>query len=140
MGQWDGRWKECRDDEAAALIERYLRDHPEDRGGLITSLRAILFAEQGDARRAGADIQAAIQKGKGFVHLHHTEYTVAATYALLRQPALAVEWLRRTAQDGLPCYPLFASDPNLGNIRSDRDFIAFLRDAKAQWERYRATL
>ena len=129
-----------RNDGAAALIERYLRGHPEDRGGLMTSLRAMLFAKQGDVRGAEADIQSAIQRGKGFVHFHHTEYTIASAYALLRQPGPAVEWLRRTAQDGLPCYPLFASDPNLGNIRSDRGFIAFLRDAKAQWERYRATL
>jgi len=129
-----------RSQDASALIERYLHDHPEDRGGLMTSLRAIVFAKQGDARRAEADIQAAIQKGKGFVHFHHAAYSIATAYALLRKPRAAVEWLRRAAENGLPCYPLFASDRNLDNIRGDPAFVAFLREQKAQWERWRATL
>jgi len=129
-----------RNDDASALIERYLHDHPEDRGGLMTALRAVGFAKQGDARRAEADIQSAIEKGKGFVHFHHTEYNIAAAYALLRQPLASVEWLRRAAAEGWPCYPLFASDRNLDNIRTDPAFAAFLREQKAQWERYRSTL
>ena len=129
-----------RNDDASALIARYLHDHPEDRGGLMTSLRAIVSAKRGDARRAETDIQSAIQKGKGFVHFHHTEYSIASAFALLRQPRAAVEWLRRTAENGLPCYPLFASDRNLDNIRRDPAFVAFLREQKAQWERWRATL
>ena len=129
-----------REEEASALIERYLQDNPEDRGGLMTGLRAIKFAKQGDARRAEADIQSAIQKGKGFVHFHHTAYSIASTYALLRQPRAAVEWLRRTATNGLPCYPLFATDRNLDNVRGDSAFVGFLREQKAQWERWRATM
>ena len=129
-----------RNDDASALIERYLHDHPEDRGGLMTILRAIVSAKRGDARRAEADIQSAIEKGKGFVHFHHTEYNIAAVYALLRQPRASVEWLRRAAAEGWPCYPLFVSDHNLDNIRNDPGFVAFLREQKAQWERWRATL
>src|SRR2546425_436209 len=129
-----------RNDDASALIERYLHDHPEDRGGLMTCLRAIVSAKQGDARRAEADIQSAIEKGKGFVHFHHTQYNIAAVYALLRQPRASVEWLRRAAAEGWPCYPLFVSDHNLDNIRNDPGFVAFLREQKAQWERWRATL
>ena len=129
-----------RNDDASALIARYLHDHPEDRGGLMTSLRAIVSAKRGDARRAETDIQSAIQKGKGFVHFHHTEYDIAAAYALLRQPRASVEWLRRAAAEGWPCYPLFASDRNLDNIRSDPAFVAFLREQETQWERWRATL
>jgi TolB-like protein len=129
-----------RNNDASALIARYLHGHPEDRGGVMTGLRAIVSAKQGDARRAEADIQSAIQKGKGFVHFHHTAYSIASAYALLRQPRAAVEWLRRTAQNGFPCYPLFASDRNLNNVRGDSAFVAFLREQKAQWERWRATL
>src|SRR2546426_4520679 len=94
-----------RNGDASTLIERYLHGHPEDRGGLMTGLRALVFAKQGDARRAEANIQSAIQKGKGFVHFHHTEYNIAAAYALLRQPRASVEWLRRAAAEGWPCYP-----------------------------------
>lgn len=128
------------DDEASALIETYLRDHPEDRGGVLTSSRAVLSAKRGDARSAEADIQSAIRRGAGYVHFHHTEYNIAVAYALLQQPAMAVSWLQRTAADGFPCYPLFTNDPRLNSIRKDPAFIAFLRDQKAQWLRYRDLL
>jgi serine/threonine-protein kinase len=129
-----------RNAEAAALMERYLRDHPEDRGGVVTSTRAILLAKAGDAQRAEANVQTAIKKGKGFGHFHHTAYNIASVYALLRQPTRAVYWLRQAAEGGWPCYPYFERDPNLDHIRNDPDFIAFMRELKAQWERYRATL
>ena len=128
-----------RDSEASVLIERSLREHPEDRGGVITSSRAILEAKRGDVRGAEADIQAAIPKGEGFVHFHHTEYNIAVTFALLRRPVAALPWLQRTVRDGWPCYPLFANDPRLDPIRNTQAFIAFLREQKAQWERYQTS-
>ncbi len=129
-----------KNDEASALMERYLREHPEDRGGVVTSTRAILFAKTGDAGRAEADVRTAIQKGKGFVHFHHTAYNIASVYALLHQPSRAVYWLQQAAEGGWPCYPYFARDPNLDNIRSDPALVAFMRELKARWERYGATL
>ena len=129
-----------RDKEAADLMEHYLRDHPEDRGGVVTSTRAILEAKRGDASRAEADIRAAIVKGRGFIHFHHTAYNIASVYALLGRPARAVYWLRQAAEGGWPCYPYFARDPNLDNIRSDPGFVAFMRELKARWARYGATL
>lgn len=129
-----------RNAEASELMERYLHDHPEDRGGVVTSTRAILFAKMGDARRAGADIRTAIVQGRGFIHFHHTAYNIASVYALLRQPGRAVYWLHQAAEGGWPCYPYFARDPNLDHIRGDPDFIAFMRQLKQQWERYEATL
>ncbi len=107
---------------------------------MVTSTRALLFAQAGDAARAEEDIRTAIEKGKGFGHFHHTAYNIASAYALLHQPARAVYWLRQAAEGGWPCYPYFARDPNLDNIRRDPAFIAFMRELKAQWERYRATL
>ena len=129
-----------RNDEATTLMERYLREHPDDPGGVVTSTRAVLFAQAGDARRAEDDVRTAIEKGKGFVHFHHTAYNVASVYALLRQPERAVYWLRQAADGGWPCYPYFARDPNLDNVRSDRDFVTFMRELRARWDRYRATL
>jgi TolB-like protein/DNA-binding SARP family transcriptional activator/Tfp pilus assembly protein PilF len=129
-----------RNAEASTLMERYLRDHPEDRGGVVTSTRAILFAKTGDARRADADIQSAIIRGRGFIHFHHTAYNIASAYALLRQPARAVYWLHRAAEGGWPCYPSFAHDPNLDRIRGDSDFVEFMKQLKQQWARNEATL
>ncbi len=125
-----------RDSEASALIEQYLVWHPEDRGGLLTSARAFLRAKRGDRRGAAEDIQRAEAIGADYIHFHHTASRIASAYALLGQPGPAVEWLRRAAEDGLPCYPCFATDPDLDGIRRDPGFIAFMRDLKAQWERY----
>ena len=123
--------------EAAALIDEYLQQHPGDPGGVVTSLRAILSAKRGDARAAEADIQLAQVKGKGFIHFHHAEYNIATAYALLHQPDLALAWLKRAAAEGWPCYPLFASDPDLDAIRKQPAFVAFLAEQRSQWERFR---
>jgi len=129
-----------RSDSAFALIRSYLRAHPEDRGGVVTSARAVWFALAGNRPAAVQDIQAAVKKGKGYIHFHHAAYHIAVAYALLHQPDSAVHWLRQTAEGGFPCYPLFERDPFLDNIRRSPGFGAFLHEQKAQWERYRATL
>ena len=127
-----------RNDEAWHLVDGFLQAHPEDRGGVVTSARAIWFAKAGDAERAEADIRAASAKGQGFVHFHHAAYNIASAYALLGRAGPAVEWLRASADGGWPCYPHFANDPNLEKIRGDPAFVAFMGELKAQWERYRA--
>jgi TolB-like protein len=129
-----------RSDEASTVVEDYLRTNPQDPGGVITGARALLRAKAGDRHGAEQDIKRAEQLGQGFGHFHHTAYSIAEAYALLRQPNLAVEWLRRAVNDGLPCYPLLASDPNLDNLRRDPRFLALMVDLKAQWKRWKAVL
>ena len=129
-----------KDQEAFALIEQYLRAHPEDRGGVVTSTRAICFAKAGDARSAEEDIRTSVEKGKGFIHFHHSAYNIASAYALLGQTASAVQWLRTAAETGWPCYSYFANDPNLARIHGDPGYETFMRELKAQWERFQLTL
>src|SRR5918911_2778426 len=117
-------------------MEEYLRAHPDDPGGAVISTRAILRAKRGDVPGAGRDIASAVKKGEGFVHFHHTEYNIASAYALLHRPRPAVHWLRRAADEGWPCYPYFARDPNLDGIRGDAEVTAFMRELQARWERY----
>jgi serine/threonine protein kinase len=124
--------------EASTVIEDYLKSTPQDPGGLATGVRAILDAKNGDARRTEQDIQKAVALGEGYGHFHHTSYNIASAYALLHRPALAVQWLRTAIDDGLPCYPLLAHDPNLDNLRQDPGFLALVADLKAQWERWAA--
>jgi len=126
-------------DSAFTLIQAYLHTHPEDRGGVVTSARAVWFAIAGDAPRAEQDIRTAVQKGKGYIHFHHAGYHIALAYALLHKPGPAVHWLAITADGGFPCYPAFARDPFLDNIRNDPGFVAFLRVQKTQWDRGQAT-
>ena len=129
-----------RRDSAFAVIRNYLRAHPDDRGGVVTSARAVWFALGGDAHRAEQDIRTAVQKGKGYIHFHHAGFHIALTYALLQRPDSAVQWLRQVAEGGFPCYPLFEREPFLDNVRTDPGFVAFMREQKVQWEQFRTTL
>ena len=129
-----------RKDEAAATIEEYLRDHPEDNRGLFTSVQAVIAASAGQQRLADEKITLAVEKGKGFGHFHHTAYYVATAYALMKKPNEAVKFLEDAAEAGFPCYPLFESDPNLNNLRRDARFIAFMEKLKPQWDHHKTIL
>jgi len=122
--------------EAKARSEEYERVYRRDVGGLNASMQAILAADAGDVTRAEERIRAAVERGKGYGHFHHTEYNVATAYALLARPAQALQWLQAAVDDGLPCYPLFESDPNLDRIRRDPGFVAFLAEQKQKWEAF----
>ncbi len=120
------------------MLEQLLRDYPQDRGGLFTSGQAVLAASAGQERMAEDKIKSAIERGKGFGHFHHTAYNIASAYALMNKPEQAIKWLEVTAEDGFPCYPLFASDANLDTIRQNPKFQSFLSAQKQEWEYYKS--
>jgi tetratricopeptide (TPR) repeat protein len=126
-------------EEASKIVETYLANYP-DEGGNVTSVKAMLLARAGKQADAEAAIQHAIEIGQGFQHFHHTTFNIACAYALLNDRENALKWLRYTADDGFPCYPLFEKDPNLNNLRNDEAFISFMSQLKQQWEHYMATL
>jgi len=126
--------------EAAALLEDYLKGNPADEGGVANAVLALIAADAGQSARAQSYIQTAIEKGKDFGHFHHTAFSIGAAYARMNRPAEAVKWLKFAAQDGFPCYPLFDTDPNLASLRQDPQFIAFMAQLRKQWEGYRARL
>jgi Tfp pilus assembly protein PilF len=128
------------DEQALALIDKYLKDYPKDEGGVGASVRAMIFARNGKVDEATQEIRRAQEIGRSFGHFHHTAYNIACAYALMNQPDQAVQWLETAADDGFPCYPLFANDVQLNNVRKDERFIAFMTKLKHQWERYGATL
>jgi serine/threonine protein kinase/Flp pilus assembly protein TadD len=129
-----------RNEEASAIIEQFLKDHPKDEGGLVTSVKAMMLAKTGKQREAEATIQHAIEIGRGYAHFHHTSYNIASAYALMHQPEPALKWLQVTAEEGFPCYPMFEGDTNLDNIRKDARVISFMANQKQQWEHFNATL
>jgi adenylate cyclase len=129
-----------RKEEAAATAERYLKDYPEDYGGLFASLQAILAAAEGDQQLAEEKIHLAVERGKGFGHFHHTAYHIGCAYALMNKPEQAIDFLQFAAEDGFPCYPLFAKDRNLDVLRDDARFAALLSKLEQQWKHYRSVL
>jgi len=124
-------------DEANAMIAAFLDKYPKDEGGAVTSVRAMILAGAKDARGADEAIRASIAAGHNYGHFHHTAYNVASAYASLNRPGEAVKWLEETADDGFPCYPLFASDPQLNSLRKDPRFIALMSRVERQWQRYK---
>jgi tetratricopeptide (TPR) repeat protein len=127
-------------EEASGVVEDYLKTHSSDEGGAVTSAKAMLLARAGKRAEAEDTIQQAITIGRGYGHFHHTAYNIASAYALMNQPAKAVEWLEVAADDGFPCYPFFDKDENLDNIRKDQQFIAFMARLRSQWEHYQQIL
>jgi serine/threonine protein kinase len=133
-------WRMGRPAEATQLLDDYLQKYPRDEGGAGTSVKAMMLAKDGKYREAEAAIQRSIEIGRGFGHFHHTAYNIASAYALMNQTELAIKWLQAAADDGFPCYPFFANDKNLENLRKDDRFIALMAKLKQQWEHYQATL
>jgi len=130
-----------RRDEAAAIVEEFLRDSPgdTDRGWFI-DIQALLAALDGAENKAEAKIRSAIEKAKGFGHFHHTAYNIACAYSVMKKAEPAIRWLQTAADEGFPCYPLFENDPYLNHLRKDPRFIELMTNLKAQWERYQAIL
>jgi tetratricopeptide (TPR) repeat protein len=129
-----------RKEEAAAALEEFLKDFPEDNRGLFTSLQAILAASDGHQRMAEEKIELAIERGKGFGHFHHTAYHIASAYAIMNKREQAMKWLQAAANDGFPCYVLFERDRNLDNLRDDAEFKALMAKLKQQSQYYKSLL
>jgi eukaryotic-like serine/threonine-protein kinase len=91
--------------------------------------RALLYAALGREKESLASIAAATTRRGGRSHFHHAQFSIACAYARLGRKDDAVEWLRRTAENGMPNYPLFRNDPNLHSLQGD-----------AAYERLMATL
>jgi tetratricopeptide (TPR) repeat protein len=127
-----------RQGEALAAIEALHRDYPFDSD--VAGAYAVLLAKEGRNEEAERQIRTAVERGEGKDHFHYAEYDIGSAYALMNQPRRALEWFRRAADDGVPCYPRFAHDPNLNRIRDDPEFRSFLEGLRQQWEELNATL
>lgn len=128
-----------RTEESSKVVSDFLADNP-DEGGNVTSVKAMLLAKAGRADDAEAAIQRAIDIGRGYQHFHHTTYNIASAYAMLNKNDEAIKWLQFTIDNGFPCYPLFASDRNLDNLKGDERFVLLMTNLKKQWETYNAEL
>jgi len=129
-----------RKEDAASRVDEFLKQCPQDRGGNLTAMQALLSASIGDRVQAERKIERATLIGEGYQDFHHAAYIIGCAYALMNQPEPAVRFLRQSAEQGFPCYPLFERDPNLTNLRSDPAFVHFMADLKKQWEYFRANL
>jgi len=124
-------------EEAISRVQNYLQQHPDDKGGLLGSVQAMMFAATGKHDEAENKIAAA-QTRRGFGHFHHTEYNIACAYALMNKTDKSVEWFEKAMGDGLNCYPMFENDPSLNSIRNDSRFREIMGIERKKWEYYRS--
>jgi len=98
--------------------------------------RALMYAALGRSTEALEHIRAATAHPESRSHFHHATFSIACAYARLGRKADAVEWLRRTADNGMPNYPLFRNDPNLKALQGDPAYEALIGKLKEQFAAY----
>ena len=121
--------------EAEPLIAQELnKADVSDRTRIQQILLLSLQGKHNDAQAAGQEFLKTVRKNRGY---HHYTYYVARVFAQGGKSEEALKWLRFTATNGFPCYPLFERDPYLDPIRRNPEFAKFLAEMKEQWEGYR---
>jgi eukaryotic-like serine/threonine-protein kinase len=124
-------------DEAQKSIDERLPKAPDDAYDLFMQ-QALFFALKGNFSEAEARVPGILAKIQlNDTSRHHSTYDAACIYALSGNSSEAVKWLKETAATGFPNYPLFARDPFLDRVRQTPEFIQFIAEQKAQWERNR---
>ena len=126
--------------EAASVLEKYLAVPSSTNHPAMTSVQAILYAAAGETNKAEERIQLTRKGEARMTHFHHANYQIGAAYALMKQTEKAIYHLKLAADDGFRCYPYFANDPNLKNLRTDPRFIQFMAEEKREWEKLKASL
>jgi TolB-like protein/DNA-binding winged helix-turn-helix (wHTH) protein len=128
-----------REQEARRFVEDLLAREPGDMR--TRSFHAVLLARTGDRARAEreiAQVAGAARNERGYSHYHHAQYNIGSAYAIMGEKGKALQWLQMAADEGFPCYPFYAGDPNLARLHGDPGFEAFLLRLKQHWEGYRA--
>lgn len=119
--------------DAATIIEKHLRDSPNDEGGSFTSLTALLLAKAGKKAEMEKAITKAAEMGRDYGHFHHTAHNIASAYAAVDMPGETVKWLQKAADTGFPNYTYYDLDPNLDPVRTDATFTEFMAKLRKQW-------
>ena len=126
--------------EALAVLDAALRRSPNPLNYDLHASRAVVLAADGRRDEAREAIRLVLSGDTTASHFHHAAYSLAQAYALLGDHDNALEFLRRTARDGMPCYPLFQNDPHLNSLRADPRFKQFMSDMRQQFERLQRTI
>ena len=127
-------------DEAGDVLQHAASSGMEDVNGMLAAANALLCARRGTRLAATRWLAAATARAAETKESHHATYLAALTYARLDNRPESLRWLRFTAANGYPAYPLLASDVNLNPLRSYPPFEEFLADSKTRWHEYRSRL
>lgn len=103
----------------------------------LTALDGLIAALEGDFRQAERLADEASSQCRSVTHTHHTWHTAANVYALCGKPERAIAELRRCAEQGLPNYCLFGSDPFLKPLHSHSDFVSLQTQLRRDLDQFR---
>ena len=123
--------------KAEAIVDRYLKEHPDDEGGSFTSVKAVLLARAGKRAKAEEAVMKPVEIGRNFGHFHHTAHNIASAYAALGESDESVKWLETAADTGFPNYTYFQIDPNLNNLRRHSGFSTLMKNLEVQWRHFK---
>ena len=95
-----------------------------------------------DKKREGLEVLEAAENkiAKNSVGDGEIAYKFAQAYDALGERAHALEAFNRSIEQGFFCYPYFASDPLMKNIRGDAEFAAILEKAQKRHEDFKREL
>lgn len=113
-------------DPATIALEGALEKHPEEPG--LLGMLALCDALGGDPASARAIAEQATRSTRAEAHPHHAYHHLAQTFSVLGDTAASLHWLKRTADEGMPCAPWFEVDPFLANLRATEEGSSFLRE------------
>jgi len=110
------------------------------RNARLRGQHALLLALEGNIAEAEAEIPTILRDAENNRGYHHVTYDLACIAALQGKARAAVEWLRKTADTGMPNYTFMSRDTNLNRIRQAPEFVKFMDELKTRWEAYRREL
>jgi TolB-like protein/Tfp pilus assembly protein PilF len=107
------------------------------------ALLGVVYATLGrqqDAERTIAAVAPRAENPTGLSHMHHAQFHIGSTLALLGRHDDAVRWLAKAVDEGYPSYPRFSTDESLAPLKGHAAFDALLERLKQDWDRWQKTL
>jgi Tfp pilus assembly protein PilF len=102
----------------------------------LNAQEALVLAKEGNFQQAEELADEAVACPRSLTHTHHTWHDSAGVYALCGKPEKAMLQLRRCAEDGLPNYRLFQSDPHLRTLQNYPDFQLLVTQLRRECDKY----
>ena len=95
----------------------------------LSVLRAVAHALLGQREEAERILVAATSVAEnptGLSHMHHAQFYIGSTLAILDRHDDAVRWLEKAVEEGYKSYPKFSTDKSLARLKGHKGFAALL--------------
>jgi hypothetical protein len=127
-----------RPEKARAIIDGYLARHPDDEGGSLTSVGHCCWQrrERQKKQKRRSPVRSSSAGASAI-------FTTPRTTSPPRTPRCGGPTKRSietAADDGFPCYPYFARDPNLDSLRGHTRFVDVMSLLHERWKPERRVL